>query len=129
MAEKSVHVTLFVALAATLWCCLGSVPKRTTWTVVTGFALGCSSELFQRLFPTRDPTIRDVLINWCSVLLGIGCMHLVDMFTSLRIAPVAPPEYDEPAPKSLFALSSYLPPGAIPTAQNDLKIASVPKRA
>jgi VanZ family protein len=80
VAEKSVHITLFAGLAATLWNSLGSARLRRTYTVIAGFALGCSSELFQRLFPTRDPSIRDVLINWSGVILGVAISHIVHVF-------------------------------------------------
>src|SRR4051812_2947111 len=54
--------------------------RRNTYTVIAGFALGCSSELFQRLFPTRDPSIRDVLINCSGVILGVAVNHIVHVF-------------------------------------------------
>jgi hypothetical protein len=75
IAEKSIHVILFSCLGAILWNCFRGTARRTTYALLVGFCIGCSSELFQRLFPTRDPSLRDVLINWSAVLLGIGIVR------------------------------------------------------
>jgi VanZ family protein len=80
VAEKSVHVALFAGLALVLWRCFGHMRHRTMYTVLAGFTVGCSSELFQRMFPTRDPSIRDVLINWSAVLISVSASHSVQAF-------------------------------------------------
>jgi VanZ like family len=71
VAEKSVHVTLFTTLGAVLFLAFRGVQRRAWLAVASGFALGCCSELFQRLFPTRDPAIRDVFINGTGVGSGV----------------------------------------------------------
>jgi VanZ like family len=71
VAEKSIHVTLFTILGAALFRAFRGVLQRAWWAVAIGCALGGCSELLQRLFPTRDPAIRDVLINGTGVGLGV----------------------------------------------------------
>ena len=81
LAEKSVHVTMFTSLGAVLWRAFRNLKRRTALALATGWAIGCYSELFQRLFPTRDPSIRDVLINWSSVGAGVTvsyCLHQIN---------------------------------------------------
>lgn len=56
IAEKSIHMILFSCLGATLSKCLGATARRIACALVVGCGIGCSSELLQRLFPTRDPS-------------------------------------------------------------------------
>jgi glycopeptide antibiotics resistance protein len=71
IAEKSFHLGMFTILGSVLCMAFRRSARRGAWVLLIGFAIGCSSELLQRLFPTRDPAIRDVLINWTGVLIGL----------------------------------------------------------
>jgi VanZ like family len=82
IAEKSIHVTLFTTLGFTLLLLFQGASRKTLLALVTGCTLGCCSELFQRLFPTRDPAIRDVLINSCSVSAGVAIASCMQMITA-----------------------------------------------
>ena len=71
VSEKGLHLTLFLVLGvllsklftATRW-------RRLAEVVLLGLIVGSASEVLQRLFPGRDPAIRDVLINVAGTLLG-----------------------------------------------------------
>jgi len=71
LADKGFHVTLFCVLAVLLWRTLVRAEKRVWVILIAGAITGSCSELLQRLFPDRDPTIRDVLINVGGTALGI----------------------------------------------------------
>ena len=77
LADKSVHVTLFLVLAALLWKAIPGA--RWKWVVIllAGLLVGSCSEFLQRFFPGRDPAIRDVLINLGGTGIGlILCLEL-----------------------------------------------------
>jgi VanZ family protein len=63
LAEKSVHVVLFFVLAILLWKAIPDRRLKVTSILLIGFAVGSSSELLQRLFPGRDPSLRDIAID------------------------------------------------------------------
>lgn len=71
LADKGLHVTLFLVLAVLLW---NSIPQGR-WKIeeilVCGAFVGSCSEFLQRFFPGRDPAIRDVLINVGGTALGV----------------------------------------------------------
>ena len=69
-AEKSVHLMLFALLGVLLWRNLPDVPWRFNATLLAGLTVGVASELLQRFFPGRDPTIRDVIINVAGTAIG-----------------------------------------------------------
>ena len=68
LAEKSVHIIMFMVLALLLWRVLPGMPGKGGTVFLCGALIGCCSELAQVLFPGRDPALRDVLIN----ILGTG---------------------------------------------------------
>ena len=74
LAAKSVHVTLFTVFAILLWNALPVLRWKFTLVVLIGLVTGTCSELLQRLFPNRDPAVRDVLINLAATLLGATIM-------------------------------------------------------
>ena len=73
LADKGFHVSLFCILAILLWKALLMSPHKALLILAIGAVVGCCSELLQRLFPDRDPAIRDVLINIGGTALGILC--------------------------------------------------------
>ncbi len=71
LADKSVHLTLFIILAALLWRALPSAPRKWAIILLAGLFVGSCSEFLQRFFPGRDPAIRDVVINLSGTGLGL----------------------------------------------------------
>jgi VanZ family protein len=70
LAEKGVHVFLFVVLAILLWNAIQGAHYKFTSILLVGTVVGSCSELLQRLFPERDPSLRDVGINVAATALG-----------------------------------------------------------
>lgn len=77
LADKGLHVTLFLVLAVLLWKALPPGRSKSIQILVLGFLVGCCSEFLQRFFPDRDPAIRDVLINFFGTSLGLACALFV----------------------------------------------------
>jgi VanZ family protein len=71
LADKGFHVTLFCVFAVLLWRTLVHAENRIGVILLAGGITGSCSELLQRLFPDRDPAVRDVLINLGGTALGI----------------------------------------------------------
>lgn len=76
LAAKSVHLTLFTVFAILLWNALPALRWKFALIISIGLATGICSELLQRLFPDRDPAVRDVLINLGATILGATIMWL-----------------------------------------------------
>ncbi|MGA8025940.1 MAG: VanZ family protein [Bryobacteraceae bacterium] len=72
LADKGVHVVLFLVLATLLWNMLSSARWKTPAILLIGAFVGSCSEFLQRFFPGRDPAIRDVLINIAGTAVGIA---------------------------------------------------------
>jgi VanZ family protein len=70
-AEKSVHFVLFFVLATLLLKTMPRLKWRTLSILSLTLLMGIVSELLQFLFPGRDPSIRDVLIDFCGSISGI----------------------------------------------------------
>lgn len=95
VAEKSVHLTLFFVLALLLWNALGASRLKVTVILTLGLLAGSASELLQRFFPGRDPSIRDVVINLASTALGIAVSAA---FSQLRRRAHKEPDSIAPEP-------------------------------
>ena len=72
LADKSVHVGLFLVLGLLLWQALPSAHWKIARIILFGAGVGSASEFLQRFFPGRDPAVRDVLINVAGTAIGIG---------------------------------------------------------
>ncbi len=72
LADKGLHVTLFVVLAILLRNALPPGRFRTVQILALGLIVGSCSEFLQRYFPDRDPALRDVLINFGGTALGLA---------------------------------------------------------
>jgi len=72
IADKGLHVTLFLVLALLLSQALRPHKFRTVQILFIGFVVGSCSEFIQRFFPGRDPALRDVLINVAGTGLGVA---------------------------------------------------------
>lgn len=70
LAQKSVHVTLFAVFAILLWKALPERRSKLALVFLIGGTTGICSELLQRLFPGRDPAVRDALINFGATVAG-----------------------------------------------------------
>ncbi len=70
LAEKNVHIMMFLVLAVLLWRILPNMPHKVGFVFLCGTLIGCCSELAQCLFPGRDPAIRDALLNMAGTGLG-----------------------------------------------------------
>jgi VanZ family protein len=71
LADKGLHVTLFVVLALLLWKAIPAVRGKAAAVLFVGLVVGSCSEFLQRFFPGRDPAIRDVLINLAGTAIGV----------------------------------------------------------
>jgi VanZ family protein len=72
LADKSVHVGLFLILAMLLWKAIADGQWKITLILMFGAFIGSCSEFLQNFFPGRDPAVRDVLINVGGTALGIA---------------------------------------------------------
>lgn len=89
LADKGFHVSLFCVLAVLLWQALRHSEKKIWLILMAGAVIGSCSELLQRLFPGRDPAVRDVLINIGGTLVGIVfCIAVTKMLTHRGRVPV-----------------------------------------
>ena len=71
LADKGVHVTLFLVLAVLLWNFFPNASWKVVVIIFCGALVGSASEFLQRFFPGRDPAIRDVLINIGGTAIGV----------------------------------------------------------
>jgi VanZ family protein len=71
LADKSVHIGLFAIFAVLLWGAFANASGKIPWILLIGAFIGTCSELLQNLFPSRDPAVRDVLINIGGTTLGV----------------------------------------------------------
>jgi VanZ family protein len=70
LAEKCVHVTLFMVFAIVLANAIPQSYRKVRFILLIGAIVGSGSELLQRAFPGRDPALRDVGINIAATALG-----------------------------------------------------------
>lgn len=78
-AAKSLHLVLYAIL--TILAITLPIPRRGRYFLV-GLLVwhGVATEIGQRFVPNRTGTIRDVLIDWCGIALGL----LVTMWWNRR---------------------------------------------
>ena len=84
LAEKSVHVGLFVMLAILLWKTIPDASWKTPAILLCGLSIGCFSEFLQGFFPDRDPALRDVLINLAGTIAGFAFCALSLIMASFK---------------------------------------------
>lgn len=71
LAEKSVHVTLFLLFGFLVAHLVNGSPARRVGKIaLAGLIVGSCSEYLQSFFPGRDPAIRDVILNTTCATLG-----------------------------------------------------------
>ena len=81
LLRKIAHFTEFAALGFLLTWRFGMLEKRKSNALVYGALAACMDETIQLFVPDRGPAIRDVLIDTCGVLAGMGLTLLVHKFT------------------------------------------------
>jgi VanZ family protein len=72
LADKGLHVTLFLILAVLLWKAIPPMRGKAGFILLAGLVVGSCSEFLQRFFPGRDPALRDVLINLGGTAIGLA---------------------------------------------------------
>jgi VanZ family protein len=76
LADKGVHVTLFLVLSVSLWKIVPPGPRKIARILIIGGIVGSASEFLQSFFPGRDPAIRDIVINVAGTAFGIALVRL-----------------------------------------------------
>lgn len=76
LLRKAAHFTEFTLLGMCLSWLFGMLQRKKTWPLLCGVAAACVDETIQRFVPDRGPSIRDVGIDSCGVLMGIFLLHL-----------------------------------------------------
>jgi len=71
VAEKGVHFGLFLALATLLIKGTPDARWRMPLVLLSGLGLSVASEFLQFFFPGRDPSVRDVLIDFGGTVFGV----------------------------------------------------------
>jgi VanZ family protein len=72
LADKSVHVCLFLVLALLLWKAILGEKWKIILILLLGAFIGSCNEYLQSFFPGRDPAVTDILINISGTALGIA---------------------------------------------------------
>lgn len=74
--KKAIHVALFFTLAFLLSRTSAYTAHLTPGHIVLlGALIGTASEVLQFLFPSREPAVRDTLINTAAVCAGVLAFH------------------------------------------------------
>ncbi len=81
VAEKGLHFCLFLALALLLWQVLPPARWRVPFILAVALFAGASSEWLQNFFPRRDPTLRDVAIDFSGAVCGLLLRYILDRRT------------------------------------------------
>lgn len=76
LIRKLAHFTEFAALGSLLAWLFGMLKKRGYWPLACGVAAACVDETIQRFVPDRGPSIKDVGIDSCGVLVGMLLLYL-----------------------------------------------------
>ena len=71
LLRKIAHFTEFAALGMCLTWRMGMLRKPSGWALLWGGLTACADETIQRFVPDRGPSIRDVGIDTCGVMVGM----------------------------------------------------------
>ncbi len=71
LLRKIAHFTEFALLGMLLTWLFGMLQKRQLWPLAHGFAAACVDETIQRFVPNRGPSLVDVGIDTCGVIVGM----------------------------------------------------------
>ena len=76
LIRKLAHFTEFASLGALLAWLFAMLQKEKHWPLLWGVAAACVDETIQRFVPDRGPSIFDVGIDSCGVLVGMFALYL-----------------------------------------------------
>ena len=71
LLRKLAHFTEFACLGMCLTWRMGMLQKHPGFALLLGAAAACVDETIQRFVPDRGPSIRDVGIDTCGVIVGM----------------------------------------------------------
>ena len=71
LLRKIAHLSEFTALGMCLCWLMGMLNRHPVLALLSGMAAACVDETIQRFVPDRGPSIWDVGIDTCGVILGI----------------------------------------------------------
>lgn len=71
LLRKLAHFTEFACLGAVLCWLMGMLQKHPALALACGMAAACVDETIQRFVPDRGPSLWDVGIDTCGVIVGI----------------------------------------------------------
>lgn len=95
VVRKGAHVTEYAILACLIWRAVGSLPRpepqRWVWadaarTLVLVILYAASDEFHQRFVPTRDASVRDVLIDISGAVLALLLLRALHGRQSRRLS-------------------------------------------
>jgi VanZ family protein len=118
LVEKTFHVAVFSVLGVLLSGLFGaSRVAELRATAGFGLVISVASELFQALFPGRDPTLLDAVLNSAATMLGVftawvTCRRLRGERNSSRVCK-QDPDRDADQPVVDMASLSRSPKGAM----------------
>lgn len=76
LLRKAAHFTEFMVLGLCLCWLFGMLGKGKLLPFLCGAAAACVDETIQLFVPDRGPSLRDVGIDTCGVLLGVSLLTL-----------------------------------------------------
>lgn len=76
LLRKLAHFTEFAALGMCLTWLMGMLRKHFGFALMAGAAAACVDETIQRFVPDRGPSIKDVGIDTCGVIVGMSLLLL-----------------------------------------------------
>lgn len=76
LLRKLAHFTEFSVLGMCLAWLFGMLRRKMPWPLALGVAAACVDETIQRFVPGRGPSVKDVGIDSCGVLVGIILVQL-----------------------------------------------------
>jgi len=74
LLRKLAHFTEFAALGMLLTWRMGMLQKHPGFALLFGGLAACVDETLQRFVPDRGPSIRDVGIDTCGVIVGMALL-------------------------------------------------------
>ena len=84
LLRKIAHFTEFLTLGLLLTWFFGMVGRGNQWPLGCGIAAACVDETIQRFVPDRGPSLWDVGIDTCGVIVGMGLLLLGHTLTEKR---------------------------------------------
>lgn len=80
LLRKLAHFTEFALLGMCLSWLFGMLEKHPALALFCGAAAACVDETIQRFVPDRGPSLKDVGIDTCGVIVGMGLLLIGHAF-------------------------------------------------